>query len=89
MEKITTPPKTNMDTQNDAIFEAGDTFKKNIILGIYVRFRGGTSPFTFHMSEIHKPSCKPRHLHMMATSRLLTSQKYPTIPVDRQLVPSN
>ena len=21
-----TPPKTNMDTQNDAIFEAGDTF---------------------------------------------------------------
>ena len=26
-----TPPKTNMDTQNDAIFAAGDTFPKTII----------------------------------------------------------
>ena len=36
---IHTLPQTNMDTQNDAIFEAGDTFKKTIIHGIYVRFR--------------------------------------------------
>ena len=35
------PPKTNMDTQNDAIFAAGDTFPKPSFFGIYVRFRGG------------------------------------------------
>ena len=29
-----------MDTQNDAMFEAGDDILKTIILGIYVRFRG-------------------------------------------------
>ena len=55
--RLCTPPKTmktnmdgqylkktnisNMDVQNDAIFEAGDLFKP-IILGIYVRFKGGT-----------------------------------------------
>ena len=40
-KKTFTPPKTNMDTQNDAIFAAGDIYiLKTIILSIYVRFRG-------------------------------------------------
>ena len=31
---IVTPPKTNMDTQNDAMFEAGDAFFENVRFGI-------------------------------------------------------
>ena len=34
--------KSNIDTQNDAMFEAGDTSKKPSFWGIYVRFRGCT-----------------------------------------------
>ncbi len=30
--------KSNIDTQNGAMFEAGDASKNSIILGIYVRF---------------------------------------------------
>ena len=37
-----TPLKSNIDTQNDAMFvrRSRDTSKKPMILGIYVRFRG-------------------------------------------------
>ena len=37
---IFTPPKTNMDTQNDAIFERRYILKPAIV-GIYLKFRGG------------------------------------------------
>ena len=36
-----TPPKTSMDTQSDAIFEAGDTFQKPSFLISMLDFRGG------------------------------------------------
>ncbi len=40
MNLMTTPPKTNMHTQNRHIW-TDIYFKKNVVLGIYVRFRGG------------------------------------------------
>ena len=45
-----TPLKSNIDTQNDAMFEFGDTFSKPPFFGIYVRFRGGVF---FHSSWIY------------------------------------
>ena len=35
---LNTPPKTNMDFHKNAIFEKKYILKKDIILGIYVRF---------------------------------------------------
>ena len=39
ISNIRTFLKANIDTQNDAMFEAGDTFSKPSFFGIYVRFR--------------------------------------------------
>ena len=41
LNEYCTPPKTNMDTQNDGL-EKVTPFKHGVIFGIYVRFLGCT-----------------------------------------------
>ena len=47
-----------MDTQNDAIFEAGDTLflKKKLIFGIYISRYSGEGGTNLENPEIHRPS---------------------------------
>ena len=42
-------------TQNDAMFEFGDTSSKPSFFGIYISFRGCTSSYWFHAIEKERP----------------------------------
>ena len=57
-----------MDTQNDAIFEAGDTFWKTIIFDIYVRFRRGALQVQLNICPL---TCFSTNIVPPATSLLI------------------
>ena len=76
-----TPPKSNIDTKNDNDgMENVSPFNSNIaILGIYVRFQGGTTFILVYIRDLSYPGCgstRMRRLQMFFDLEMESSESF-------------